>query len=134
MCLVFTCGETTFRREVEGYEGIVCRCHNCGNYSAKVVKSKPWFTFCFVPVIPLSMKGYQDVTCSICNFAQPLEHRQDVQQMRGGGGAGQQGMPLQPQGPYPPGPSGGPGGAPPQGWGGSPVGGQPDPNKPMHYR
>lgn len=48
MCLVFTCGETTFRHAVEGYDGILCRCHNCGNYSAKVVKSKPWFTFCFV--------------------------------------------------------------------------------------
>ncbi|KAH8906284.1 hypothetical protein BR93DRAFT_928881 [Coniochaeta sp. PMI_546] len=126
MCLVFTCGETTFRREVEGYEGIVCRCHNCGNFSARVVKSKPWFTFCFVPVIPLSMHGYEDVTCTICNFAQPLEHRQDVLQMRGGGG---QGVPLQPTGPYPPGPPQGP-----QGWGGSPVNGPPDPNKPMNYR
>ncbi|CAP59995.1 uncharacterized protein PODANS_1_3170 [Podospora anserina S mat+] len=48
MCLIFTCGEHTFRKEVEGYEGIVCRCHNCGNYSASVIKSHPWFTFCFV--------------------------------------------------------------------------------------
>jgi hypothetical protein len=77
------------------------------------------------PVIPLSMHGYEDVTCSICNFAQPLEHRQDVQQMRGGGG---QGVLLQPQGPYPP------QGGPAQGWGGSPVNGPPDPNKPMNYR
>jgi len=76
------------------------------------------------------MHGYEDVTCSICNFAQPLEHRQDVQQMRGGGG---QGMPMQPQGPYPP-QGGTPGGAPPQGWGGAPVGAPPDPNKPMNYR
>ena len=48
MCLIFTCGEHTFRKEVEGYEGIVCRCHNCGNYSGHVLKSHPWFTFCFV--------------------------------------------------------------------------------------
>lgn len=79
------------------------------------------------PVIPLSMHGYEDVTCSICNFAQPLEHRQDVQQMRGGGG---QGVPLQNTGPYPPGPPPGP-----QGWGGGPpVDGPPGPNKPMNYR
>jgi hypothetical protein len=78
------------------------------------------------PVIPLSMHGYEDVTCDICNFAQPLEHRQDVQQMRGGGG---QGVPLQHTGPYPPG-GGPPPGGPPQGW----KGGPPDPNQPMHYR
>jgi hypothetical protein len=48
MCFVFTCGETSFKHALEGYEGIMCRCHNCGNYSAKVIKSKPWFTFCFV--------------------------------------------------------------------------------------
>lgn len=48
MCIVFTCGEHTFRKEVEGYNGLVCRCYNCGNYSASVIKSNPWFTFCFV--------------------------------------------------------------------------------------
>lgn len=48
MCLIFTCGEHTFHKEVEGYEGIVCRCDNCGNYSGHVVKQNPWFTFCFI--------------------------------------------------------------------------------------
>lgn len=48
MCLIFTCGEHTFRKEVEGYEGIVCRCYNCGNNSGHVVKQNPWFTFCFI--------------------------------------------------------------------------------------
>lgn len=48
MCIVFTCGEHTFRKEVEGYNGLVCRCYNCGNYSASVTKSHPWFTFCFI--------------------------------------------------------------------------------------
>jgi hypothetical protein len=66
MCLVFTCGETTFRKQVEGYEGVVCRCHNCGNYSATVVRSKPWFTFCFVVctlLFPFQSKGvYTDIT------------------------------------------------------------------------
>lgn len=76
------------------------------------------------PVVPLSIHGYEDVTCSICRFAQPLENRQDVQQMKGSGG---QGMALQPQGPYPP------QGGPPQGWGGSPVNGPPGSNKPMQY-
>ncbi|ROV99294.1 hypothetical protein VSDG_03969 [Cytospora chrysosperma] len=48
MCLIFTCGEHTFRKQVEGYEGIVCQCHNCGNYAGHVIKSHPWFTFCFI--------------------------------------------------------------------------------------
>lgn len=48
MCLIFTCGEHTFRKEVEGYEGIICRCYNCGNQSGRVIKSHPWFTFCFI--------------------------------------------------------------------------------------
>lgn len=48
MCLIFTCGEHTFRKQVEGYEGVVCRCQHCGNYSAHVLKEHPWFTFCFI--------------------------------------------------------------------------------------
>lgn len=48
MCIIFTCGEHTFRKQVEGYEGVICQCHNCGNYNGHVIKSHPWFTFCFV--------------------------------------------------------------------------------------
>lgn len=55
MCFVFTCGEHTFRKEVEGYEGVVCRCYNCGNYSGHVIKSNPWFTFCFIVSSALSL-------------------------------------------------------------------------------
>lgn len=113
------CGLLTFILEfssqLKGYEGVVCQCHNCGNYSGRVVKRNPWFTFCFVPVIPLSIHGYTDIVCSICNFAQPLENRPDVRQQMNGQG----GMPLQNQ--QPP-------GQPPQGWGGGPPGGgQPKP-------
>ncbi|KAL2165388.1 hypothetical protein VTH06DRAFT_686 [Thermothelomyces fergusii] len=115
MCIVFTCGEHTFRKEVEGYEGLVCRCNNCGNYAASVTRSHPWFTFCFIPVLPLSMKGYEDVACRICHFEQPLSHRPDVQALRGQGGHG---VYMQP----PPGP--------PQGWGQPPP---PKPNQPMRY-
>ncbi|KAI1632098.1 hypothetical protein F4809DRAFT_645767 [Biscogniauxia mediterranea] len=88
MCLIFTCGEHTFRKEIQGYEGVICQCHNCGNYSGHVIKSNPWFTFCFVPILPLSIHGYQDVVCHICNFAQPLENRPDVQAMQNGGAGG----------------------------------------------
>lgn len=62
MCIVFTCGEHTFRREVEGYEGLVCRCYNCGNYAASVVKSNPWFTFCFIVRPPLPRLPIHNIT------------------------------------------------------------------------
>ena len=60
------------------------------------------------------MKGYEDVSCRVCNFQQPLSHRPDVLAQRG-----QQGyaMPAQP----PPGP--------PQGWNQA----SPKPNEPMRY-
>merc|ERR1712093_71211 len=106
MCFIFTCGEHEFSKQLQGYEGVLCQCHNCGNYSARVIKRNPWFTFCFIPVIPLSVHGYEDVVCSICNFAQPLPNRQDVIAMKDGGGGG--GVPLQHQQQ---------GGGPPAGWG-----------------
>jgi len=114
MCFVFTCGEHEFSSQLKGYEGVVCQCHNCGNYSAHVIKRNPWFTFCFIPVLPLSFHAYEDVICSICNFAQPLQNRQDVISQHAGAGNGMQ---LQNQGGPPPG-----GGGPPQGWGGAPPG------------
>ncbi|TQS34371.1 hypothetical protein Golomagni_05249 [Golovinomyces magnicellulatus] len=91
MCLIFTCGETEFKKQLQGYEGVICQCHNCGNFSARVIKRNPWFTFCFVPVLPLSMHGSEDIACSTCNFAQPLRNRQDVMAMANGAG----GIPLQ---------------------------------------
>lgn len=68
------------------------------------------------PVVPLSIKGYEDVNCRVCRFEQPLSHRPDVQALRGGGG---QAVPMQPP------PAAGSG--PPPGWG------SPKPNEPMRY-
>lgn len=48
MFFFFVCGEHTFRKPVEGYEGMVCQCYNCGNISGHVIKSHPWFTFCWI--------------------------------------------------------------------------------------
>ncbi|PSR87164.1 hypothetical protein BD289DRAFT_473921 [Coniella lustricola] len=118
MCIVFTCGEHTFRKQVEGYEGIVCQCHNCGNHSGHVIKSHPWFTLCFIPVVPLSFHGYVDIVCNVCNFAQPLDARPDVQSMKGGGGGG--GVPVQQQSQ-----------GPPQGWNAQPP--PPAAQAPMRY-
>ncbi|KAJ6783774.1 hypothetical protein PWT90_07679 [Aphanocladium album] len=100
MAFFFVCGQQTFRSEVKGYEGIVTQCHHCGNMGARVQKERPFFTICYIPVIPFTISGYQDVVCGICNFHQPLEKRPDVMAMANGGqGApGQHGQQSQQQG------------------------------------
>ncbi|EME45952.1 hypothetical protein DOTSEDRAFT_147773 [Dothistroma septosporum NZE10] len=102
MAFIFTCGTHTFQSLLAGYENITVQCQNCGNFSGKITKRWEWFTFCFVPIIPFSLKPYHDVSCHICRFHQDIKHRPDVQQQMNGGG-GQQ-IPLQNQQ------------GPPQGW------------------
>ncbi|KAI6783135.1 uncharacterized protein J7T54_000637 [Emericellopsis cladophorae] len=100
MFFFFTCGEKTIRSKLPGYEGVVCQCHNCGNMSGRVLKRRPFFTFCFVPIIPFTISGYKDISCHICNYNQPLEQRPDVQAMaNGGAGVGPQRGPGPPPGP-----------------------------------
>jgi hypothetical protein len=55
------------------------------------MKRWEWFTFCFVPLIPFSLKPYKEVGCHICHFGQDVKYRPDVQQQIQGGGGGQQG-------------------------------------------
>jgi hypothetical protein len=59
-------------------------------------------SFCFIPIIPFSLKPDKHVGCHICKFYQDLKHRPDVQNMMEAGGAGGQQIPMQ--------------GGPPQGW------------------
>ncbi|KAF2246763.1 hypothetical protein BU26DRAFT_521198 [Trematosphaeria pertusa] len=100
MFFFFTCGTHTFSSPLKGAEGLTVQCQNCGNWSGRVMKRWEWFTFCFVPIIPFSLKPYKEVGCHICNFWQDIKYRPDVlQQMEGGaaagggggGGGGQQG-------------------------------------------
>ncbi|KXL49780.1 hypothetical protein M433DRAFT_62140 [Acidomyces richmondensis BFW] len=112
MAFIFVCGTHTFQSLLEGYEQITAQCQNCGNFSAKVIKRWEWFTFCFVPIIPFSLKPWHEVSCPICNFHQDIKYRPDVQQQMNGGGPA---IPMQ--------------GGPPanQGWGGGPPPGQGQP-------
>lgn len=73
MCLIFTCGEHTFRKEVEGYEGVVCRCHNCGNYSGHVIKQNPWFTFCFIVSLSRNSVSESGADCATVACDSPLD-------------------------------------------------------------
>ena len=66
---------------------------------------REWFTFCFVPLIPFSLKPWNAVHCNVCNFQQDIKYRPDVEQQMqsggvgavGGGGGGGQGIPMQNQ-------------------------------------
>lgn len=76
-----------FTSRLSGAENLTFQCQNCGNFSARPSKRWEWFTFCFVPLIPFSLKPYHEVGCHICNFWQDVKYRPDVQQqMQGGGG------------------------------------------------
>ncbi|KAF7197879.1 hypothetical protein HII31_00968 [Pseudocercospora fuligena] len=112
MAFIFTCGTHTFQSLLKGYENITVQCQNCGNWSGKVCKRWEWFTFCFVPIIPFSLKPWHCVNCHICHFQQDLKYRPDVQQqMDNPSQAGQQQIPMQ--------------NGPPQGWNsGNPYAGQ----------
>ncbi|CAA9966908.1 hypothetical protein CFE70_010339 [Pyrenophora teres f. teres 0-1] len=117
MFFFFTCGTHTFTSKLSGAEHITVQCQNCGNFSGRVMKRWEWFTFCFIPVIPFSIKPYKEVGCHICNFWQDIKYRPDVQAQIGQGGASQGGAVMMAGGNGAPGAPGGGGGygPPPQG-------------------
>ncbi|KAF2093402.1 hypothetical protein NA57DRAFT_81330 [Rhizodiscina lignyota] len=101
---IFTCGTHTFTSPLKGYENVVVQCQNCGNISARPYKRWEWFTFCFVPLIPFSLKPWHEVGCHICNFYQDMKYRPDVTNGQGNVAMGPYGGGGHPPG----GPQGGP--------------------------
>ncbi|CAK1356865.1 hypothetical protein CB0940_11951 [Cercospora beticola] len=119
MAFIFTCGTHTFQKLLKGYENVTVQCGRCGNWSCKICTKWEWFTFCFVPIIPFSLKPYRLIKCHICPFETNVENSDDaVRQMQQ---IDQGGVPMQPpqqQQPH---------GGPHQGWNaGNPYGGQPN--------
>ncbi|KAF2017706.1 hypothetical protein BU24DRAFT_407697 [Aaosphaeria arxii CBS 175.79] len=96
MFFFFTCGTHTFSSRLSGHENLTVQCQNCGNFSGHLYKRWEWFTFCFIPIVPFSLKPYRDVGCHICNFYQDIKYRPDVQAQMGGGGQQQQGYAMGP--------------------------------------
>ncbi|EEH11314.1 hypothetical protein HCEG_05508 [Histoplasma capsulatum var. duboisii H88] len=84
MAICITFGTQEFTSRLKGYENVTAQCHNCGNWSAHCVTRWPWFTVCFVPVLPLSTHKYKEVICHVCRFAQDLSNRPDVESQAGG--------------------------------------------------
>ncbi|TID26801.1 hypothetical protein E6O75_ATG01294 [Venturia nashicola] len=85
MFFFFTCGTHTFTNPLKGYENVTVQCQNCGNISGKVYKRWEWFTFCFIPIVPFSVKPWKEVGCHICNFWQDIKYRPDVTNQHGPG-------------------------------------------------
>ncbi|XP_014553650.1 hypothetical protein COCVIDRAFT_18457 [Bipolaris victoriae FI3] len=111
MFFFFTCGTHTFTSPLKGAESVRVQCQNCGNFETAVMKRWEWFTFCFIPVIPFSLKPYKEVGCRTCRFWQDIKYRPDVlQQMEQGPGQG--GPPIMMGGQGPPPPHGVPQGVP----------------------
>ncbi|KAF2223474.1 hypothetical protein BDZ85DRAFT_261649 [Elsinoe ampelina] len=113
MAFIFVCGTHTFSSQLKGYEHMTVQCQNCGNFSGRVYKRWQWFTICWIPIIPFSLKPWQEVGCHICNFYQDIKYRPDVQN-GSAGGAHQLGA-MPPGGQQYGGPPGGPPGGKPQG-------------------
>ncbi|TFK42737.1 hypothetical protein BDQ12DRAFT_290731 [Crucibulum laeve] len=79
-CLPIICGcQTQIAPEGDQNPRICPRCHNAAVVSAK---SREWFEFCFVPMVPMSSK--QIWTCAICNWNVPLQSGWEPQQAGGG--------------------------------------------------
>ena len=56
---VFLSPLTAFQSRLKGAEHLTVQCQNCGNLSGHVYRRWQWFTFCFVPVIPLSVTPWR---------------------------------------------------------------------------
>jgi len=101
MAFCITVGTHDFMGRLEGYENVTAQCHNCGNWSAQIVTEWPFFTVCFIPLVPLAFHKYKLVACPVCNFKQDLSIRPDVLSQGPGGGPVQQGPPGPGPGPQP---------------------------------
>ncbi|KAL2007848.1 hypothetical protein VTN00DRAFT_7830 [Thermoascus crustaceus] len=116
MAICITFGMEEFTSRLKGYEHVRAYCYNCEHWDGYCISRWPWFTVCFIPVIPLSTHKYKEVTCARCRFTQDLRDRPDINP-----NAPPQGPPPGPvpmmsppqMGPPPPGPHGGPSGPPP---------------------
>ncbi|PTU23316.1 hypothetical protein P175DRAFT_0515225 [Aspergillus ochraceoroseus IBT 24754] len=78
MAICITFGTHEFTSMLEGYENVRAYCYNCQHWNGHCITRWPFFTVCFVPVIPLSTHKYREVTCYTCRFTQDLRDRPDI--------------------------------------------------------
>ncbi|KAI0313075.1 hypothetical protein OF83DRAFT_1066096 [Amylostereum chailletii] len=75
-------------------------CPRCHNISAISAKSRTWFEFCFVPLIPLNKRHLW--VCGICQWSAPMQQGWEPQ-LAGPGYSSQQRGPGPMQGSFQPG-------------------------------
>ncbi|KAE8550915.1 hypothetical protein EYB25_007147 [Talaromyces marneffei] len=78
MAFCITFGTYDIQSRLEGYENVRAHCQNCGNWDGHCETRWPFFTICFIPVIPLSTHKYREVRCYRCGFTQDLSIRPDI--------------------------------------------------------
>lgn len=71
------------------------RHHDLTTSYQRLTNRREWFTLCFIPIVPFSLKPWHEVGCHICNFHQDIKFRPDVEQQKN---AGPNQIPMQPQG------------------------------------
>ncbi|OGM42957.1 rhodopsin family protein [Aspergillus bombycis] len=78
MAICITFGTHEFTSMLQGYENVRAYCYNCQHYNGHCITRWPWFTVCFIPMIPLATHKYKEVTCYTCRFTQDLRDRPDI--------------------------------------------------------
>ncbi|KAJ5697296.1 hypothetical protein N7488_010980 [Penicillium malachiteum] len=78
MALCITFGTHEFTSMLEGYENVRAYCYNCRNWNGHCITRWPFFTICFIPLIPLATHKYKEVMCYTCRFSQDLRDRPDI--------------------------------------------------------
>ncbi|EPS27991.1 hypothetical protein POX_e06962 [Penicillium oxalicum] len=78
MAICITFGTHEFTSMLEGYENVRAYCYNCQHWNGHCLTRWPFFTICFIPLIPLSTHKYKEVTCYTCRFTQDLRDRPDI--------------------------------------------------------
>ncbi|KAJ5920223.1 Dynein light chain type 1/2 [Penicillium verrucosum] len=78
MAFCITFGTHEFSSQLEGYEHVRAYCYNCQHWNGHCVTRWPFFTICFIPLIPLAMHKYKEVQCYTCRYTQDLRDRPDI--------------------------------------------------------
>jgi len=74
MFFFFVCGTQDFSSSLKGYENVLVVCPRCHNNAVSARKRRVFFTFCFVPLVPVSWR--KELRCGICGYAQETSDEQ----------------------------------------------------------
>ncbi|KAJ5861149.1 uncharacterized protein N7529_008459 [Penicillium soppii] len=78
MAFCITFGTHEFSSQLEGYENVRAYCYNCQHWNGHCITRWPFFTVCFIPLIPLAVHKYKEVQCYTCRYTQDLRDRPDI--------------------------------------------------------